>query len=781
MALSVASRIAGIRWNIARQFLVAGVISMASSAAASQGRVEITWTAHGVPHIVADNFSDLGYGYGYAAATLDVCGLADAFATFSGNRAAIYGGKGQDIVRIVGRRPISNEASDATRRLIATDPRLAAARAGLSPRAKALARGYAAGFNRYVRDTPRDRLPTACRSNGLVRPVSQTDILNRVIGAATLLSSGLMQQEMFDAAPPGTTANLRGSLSAAEGSGVVTAAGSNGYAFGRKRTGGSGLLLGNPHFFWDGPDRFIEIHLTVPGQYDAMGVSLLGMPIVMVGFNQSLAWTHTVSTDVRGAVHRLILDPADSTRYLVDGKSEPMVRRRVQYALRKADGVLVPTSHEFWSTRFGPIVNGPVTPWTRTTAYALADANADNLRLLDQWLEIGRSPTVEVLRATLNRFNGLPWVNTIAADSRGQALYADVSVAPNIDARLAAGCSVPQPFPFARYLMLLDGSRSGCQWTGKRRALLAPGSKPSLLTNDYVENSNASYWLVNPRQPLEGFSPAIGSERSVLNFRTRQGHLQIEGKNPITPAALKTLMLSGTSLQADLVVPALVASCAHTPSVTLKDGMLVDIAEACAVLRNWDRRYDLDSRGAHLFAMFVSKLHPPGEDLAFDPTLWRKPFDPSAPLSTPRDFDAANPRVLVTLGEAVRTLRQASVSLSAPLHEVQFVERGGQRIPLHGGATFSAISAALVPGLGFTSPLNPSNSYLQVVSFDPQGPVADAILASSQTPDPASPFYADQTWLYARKTWVRLPFRRNDVAAAAIAPKTVLTIGRRDR
>jgi acyl-homoserine-lactone acylase len=54
--------------------------------------------------------------------------------------------------------------------------------------------------------------------------------------------------------------------------------------------------------------------------------------------------------------------------------------------------------------------------------------------------------------------------------------------------------------------------------------------------------------------------------------------------------------------------------------------------------------------------------------------------------------------------------------------------------------------------------------------------VADAILASSQSPDPDSPFYDDQTWAYSRKEWTRLPFTPAAIKAAAIAPPTELTV-----
>ena len=121
-------------------------------------------------------------------------------------------------------------------------------------------------------------------------------------------------------------------------------------------------------------------------------------------------------------------------------------------------------------------------------------------------------------------------------------------------------------------------------------------------------------------------------------------------------------------------------------------------------------------------------------------------------------------------------LDQASIPLDAKLGDVQFVERGQDRIPLPGGSTYSALHATLVPKVGFTDPIQPSNSYIQVVTFDAAGPVADAILASSQSPDPRSAFYADQTWAYSRQQWTRLPFSRDAVSAAAIEPALVLKV-----
>ena len=40
---------------------------------------------------------------------------------------------------------------------------------------------------------------------------------------------------------------------------------------------------------------------------------------------------------------------------------------------------------------------------------------------------------------------------------------------------------------------------------------------------DFVTNSNDSYWLSNPDEPLEGYLPTIGPERTARRLRTRAG------------------------------------------------------------------------------------------------------------------------------------------------------------------------------------------------------------------------------------------------------------------
>ena len=127
---------------------------------------------------------------------------------------------------------------------------------------------------------------------------------------------------MVGAQPPAARAaalpapTLAGLDAAARELGLVDSPlGSNAWAFGKDSTGtGAGLLVGNPHFPWAGVNRTSgRCILTVPGRLDVMGASTGHFPLVQIGFNRDVAWSHTVSTGKRFTLHELTLVPGDPT------------------------------------------------------------------------------------------------------------------------------------------------------------------------------------------------------------------------------------------------------------------------------------------------------------------------------------------------------------------------------------------------------------------------------------------------------------------------------------
>ena len=296
----------------------------AGLAHAAKPRVTVTRDSAGIPHVVAKDFRSLGYGEGYAYAQDNVWLFADAVVTLRAQRSR-YFGPDELAFQWVARRADPNWKSDLYWQRIRdarTVERGVAQRAPLGPsrRIKGLYRGWAAGYNAYLRSGEL-RDPT-CKGKPWVKPITAMDLFYRGIQLATTSSSSLFISGLVDAVPPtGATARARTAsrpdlaalTRAFEGPRAPSQ--SNGAAFGSRATKrGSGMVLANPHAPWRGTERWWMVHLKIPGVYDVMGGTLSGYPLVGIGFNRHLAWTHTTSTARRFVLYELQLVPGTRPR-----------------------------------------------------------------------------------------------------------------------------------------------------------------------------------------------------------------------------------------------------------------------------------------------------------------------------------------------------------------------------------------------------------------------------------------------------------------------------------
>ena len=754
--------------------LIAGGLA-AGEAQAAAYKAEIARTQYGVPHVTAADYGGIGYGQAYAYLEDNLCLIADKVVTVNGERSKWFG---PDATTVVSFAETRNLDADFFFKANLDRAALRKAFAAVSPDYQALVKGYVAGYNRFLKDHPAETRPVACR-DAWVRPIGLDDMLLLNEERMVQASAGAWLKQAVAAAPP-AAAPTPGALALgfpAEPAGVGL--GSNGWAFGRSvTTNQSGVLLGNPHFPWETTNRFYEMHLTIPGKLDVMGVTIGGAPGMSIGFNHDVAWTHTVSTDRHFTIFELALDPKDPTAYLVDGKSTPMTRKTVSVEVK---GEAQPRTRMFYGSAYGPIVVSPAVGvgWTAKTAYALKDANKNNLRSGDAWLGIARAKSVGEIKSAITATLGIPWVNTIAADRNGDVLYADVTATPNVpDAKLRSCAPVSGIGPLAATarIYVLDGAKASCDWDvaagTPAPGLLAGSTMPTQIRTDYVANSNDSYWLANGQAPMAAQPAIVGPTGTTQNLRTRAGLIEIGARidgtdglpgKGVDPKAVEAMLYANRNLAAELVLDDLAKICAGAQPVALAGGKSVDVGPACAVLAKWDRRMNLDSVGAHLFVEFWRNAERV-------PGIWAVGFDAADPIHTPRglktDPDTAA-KLLGALAKAVDLLQTANIPLDALWGQVQFAVKGDQHIPVHGGegndGVLNAQQSKLTPSLGMI-PYHGS-SYIQVVTFDPHGPVADAILTYSQSTDPASPHYADQTRLHAKKGWVRLPFQRADIEA----------------
>lgn len=776
---------------------VAGVLSGTTAKAEASYSAEIRRTAYGIPHIKADSWGGLGFGHGYAFAEDNLCVLADTFVTVNAERSRHFGPDATYRSEANGVVPTNIESDFFYQRVNDSgviESLVAGTHPSGSPRPSEtvfeIVRGYAAGYNAYLRDVGGAAGVTdpACHGQPWVRPITETDLFRRFYQLSLFASSGALLKYIVAAAPPEPNmSNLPGP--SADGrsidlSGLPSAEnlsiGSNAYGLGSEATqSGNGMVLGNPHFPWRGPERFYQVHLTIPGQVNITGIALYGSPLVLIGHNEHLAWSHTVSVPFRFTPYELRLVPGDPTAYVYEGQVRRMAHHDVSVQSKRPDGTLETRTHRFWDTHFGPVIHfpGALMGWTPAAAFSIRDANAFNLRTLDHFVDMQTAATTDEVEQILGRHGAIPWVNTIAADDRGKAFYADMSVVPHItDAQIdTCATAVGRALIQLASLPVLDGSRAACEWGSDPDAavpgLYGPSALPKLHRSDYVANSNDSFWLSNPEAPLEGYPFVMGSERTARSPRTRLGIRQIQQRldgtdgragTGFTLPQLQNTVFGNRHYVGELVRDDLVAECQEGP-VLMKDGTVVDVSDACPVLAAWDVHVDLDSRAAHLVREIMRGSY------ASTAGFWGDTFDASDPVNTPRKLNRANPDIRWAIGDAVRRFRNKGVALDARLGDVQTARRNDEVIPVHGGSEAGIFNYLLAP-LDTATATYPDTTYgasfVMAAELTPEGPRSRTILTYSQSTNRTSPHFADQTRLYSTKTWVETKFTEADVIAA---------------
>ncbi|WP_087882799.1 acylase [Streptomyces alboflavus] len=748
----------------------------------------IRYTEYGIPHIRADDYADLGFGTGWAQAADQVCTLAEGYATVRGERSRYFGADGDPGGELSS--AATNLASDQYFRGVrqeGTVERLfkQSAPLGMSRESKELARGFAAGYNAWLKQ---NRITDpACAKADWVRPATTLDQVRLNYAAAVLGGEGRGVDGIVGATPPAADTTRRAPdprRAAAAARDLVSTdgnadMGSNAVAFhGSTTANGRGLLLGNPHYPWHGARRFWQSQQTIPGELNVSGGSLIGTPVINIGFNGQVAWSHTVATGVPFNVHELTLDPADPTAYLVDGKRERMTRRTVTVPVK--DGPPV-TRTQYW-TRFGPVVTSlggqlPL-PWTKTTAYALNDPNSRNLRVGEADLRFGQARSTHGIQRALRSTQGLPWVNTVAADRHGNSLYTQSQVLPRLTDDLVGRCSTAlgkATYPAAG-VAVLDGSRSQCA-LGKDKDAIQPGTfgpsrMPTLVNAPYAENSNDSAWLSNADRPLTGYERVFGTIGTQRSMRTRgaiEDVAAMAGRGGLTVRDLQRQQFSNRAPTGDLAAADVARACAALPpgAARTTDGKAVDVAEACRVIKSWDRTMDTSSRGALLFDRFWRALTAkvPGAQ------LWKVPFSAADPVRTPNTLDTGVPGFATALADTVAELTAARIPLDSRLGDHQFVVRNGKRLPIHGGTESLGVWNKIeprwnAPGGGYTEVAHGS-SHIQAVGWDDSScPKARTLLSYSQSSNPNSPHYRDQTRLYSEERWVTSRFCEKDIRSA---------------
>ena len=135
--------------------------------------------------------------------------------------------------------------------------------------------------------------------------------------------------------------------------------GSNAWAVaGAHTASGKPLLANDPHLEYSAPATWYQVHLEAPG-LNVTGVSLPGVPAIIVGHNDRIAWGVTnLGFDVQD-LYIEKLDP-NTGRYLFQGQQQQARLERETIRVKGAK----PVEFSQWVTRHGPVIaREQIRPW----------------------------------------------------------------------------------------------------------------------------------------------------------------------------------------------------------------------------------------------------------------------------------------------------------------------------------------------------------------------------------------------------------------------------------
>ncbi|MFZ6748738.1 penicillin acylase family protein [Undibacterium sp. Ren11W] len=778
---------------------------------ANHYHAEIRRTSMGVPHIKADNWRNLGYGYGYAQAEDNLCTMADAFITYRGERSRYLGAEAGPLNGST-LEAAANLDSDFYHKHIISPDVIANAKAAQNNQLRELITGFAAGYNRYLQQlkSSSNTAHSACRYAAWVRPIDNEDIYRRMVAANLAGGYSNWLNGIASAQPPTSNTPIqKKSLSQkllpehiklpAMQVGGKHGVGSNMIAYGSAATDtGSPLLFGNPHWYWRGPDRFYQAQLSIPGQINVSGVSFLGVPVILIGYNEHVAWSHTVSTARRFGFYELNLVSDDPSAYLRDGKKVKMTAVKLNVEVLQADGRLGQVKRTLYRSEYGPMINlgllNPGLAWNANTAFAIRDINADNFRSFRNWLRWNQASSLDEFIRIQKQELAIPWVNTTAI-GRGSSKvwYADIGAVPNVSSQQTQDCTTPigqmlGAIPQLARIPFFDGSRSSCDWKtdpdSAQSGAIGAARMPSLQRADYVANMNDSYWSSNPKQLLSGYPDIMGDTgNESLSMRTRLGHIMAQGRldgndgyagNKASMETLKQMVLNSRALTAELFKSQAIALICAKPQINLLSdpetgqnfaGQAVDVRAACGALRAWDNTGNPDARAAHVWDEFWRRASQIPEA-----QLYQVQFDASDAIHTPRDLKpAVSTDLQQAFAAAVMRVQASGFGMYASRAETLYLTRNQRRIGLYGGCEYSgyftvACSDNRLDRGGYSMDFNPNgNSYMQLVNFEHHGVQAFSMLSHSLSDDPASLRYSNSSERYAHKHWLKLPFSEHEI------------------
>jgi penicillin amidase len=542
------------------------------------GSVRLQRDRWGIPHVYASSDGALFFGLGYAVAQDRLFQLDYLRRKARGRLAEVLGPEAVEsdlLYRTVGIGAIAEREWGT-----------------LPAETQQLLTSYTAGINALIDDsraqvpiefdlldyrpepwTPVDSLAILGEFRwyltGRFPVITVPELVKRAVGSGALYRSfleGEADDECMLQRGDYTPGALRTEVS---GGGPEGGPGSNNWVLSARRTTtGQPLLASDPHIPFGAVSIWHEVHLD-GGSFRVTGVALAGVPAVMIGRTERVAWGITNNICSQRDLYQEKTDPAHPGCFLFDGTWEPAREREEIIRVRDAE----PIRKKIRSSRHGPIVDDIMPPATRKTGpVSLRWLGAEPCGWLTAMLGMNRARAGSEFRAATRPWL-VPTFSLVFADADGHVGY-------HCAGRIPRRRSAERGYR--------DGSDPRQVWDG----LLAFEAMPHLddPARGYFITANNRVAAEDYPQPLSG--------TFASGHRARRIREMIEASGPLSRAACQALQQDIRSGRAAGALPGLLA--------TLEGSTDPRVGQAIELLRRWDLRVAKDSVGAALFNVFFA-------------------------------------------------------------------------------------------------------------------------------------------------------------------------------
>ena len=509
-------------------------------------KVQIARDEFGVPHIFGEKDADVAYGLAWAHAEDDFETIQKTLLAGKGLVGRVYGEQGAAVdffVHLLETQKIAKAKYEDS----------------FSDEFKAVLEGYAAGMNDYAESHPKEVLYAGAF------PVTPLDITSAYILSLAQMSGAdraVQQIVNGEAGKVLPDSNPKGS---------------NAIAIHSSRTeSGENFLAINSHQPLEGPVSWYEAHLHSEEGWNILGGLFPGGAMIFHGVNEHLGWAHTVNFPDLLDTYQLEVNPENPDQYKVDGEWLELEERTIWLKVKLWNFITLPVPKKVWKSIYGP------TLVTDNGTFSIKLGALDRIGAPEQWWRMNKAQNFSEWKAAMESVQ-LTSFNTVYADKYDTVFY-------------VSNALLPIRNPKYEYTETVPGNTQETNWSSYHTF----EDLPQYLNpaSGYLFNTNHSPFTAS--DSADNLDPNNFAEE--MNFSRRENNRSTRFRE-IMPKEGLLSWEDFERIKFDDQLPEVLAFRTNMDALfSLDPEKFPEIKTQIETLKNWNKRGDVNSEGAALFA-----------------------------------------------------------------------------------------------------------------------------------------------------------------------------------